>query len=61
MLPDGGTLCNARGVHESSTAELAVGLMLASVRRFPEFVRAADRHDWLPGPREQGPNRFGEE
>lgn len=50
VLPAGVTLCNARGVHETSTAELAVGLMLASVRLFPEFVRAADRHDWLPGP-----------
>ena len=50
VLPDGVTLCNARGVHEASTAELAVALMLASVRRFPEFVRAADRHEWLPGP-----------
>lgn len=50
VLPDGVTLCNARGVHEASTAELAVALMLASIRRLPEFVRAADGHDWLPGP-----------
>ena len=33
------TLCNASGVHDASTAELAVGLALASRRGFPEFIR----------------------
>ena len=28
-VPDGVVLCNARGVHDASTAELAVALMLA--------------------------------
>ena len=45
-LPAGVTLCNARGVHDASTAELALALMLASLRRIPEFVRAQDRHEW---------------
>lgn len=45
-LPDGVTLCNARGVHDASTAELALALMLASLRHIPEFVRAQDRHEW---------------
>jgi phosphoglycerate dehydrogenase-like enzyme len=45
-LPDGVTLCNARGVHDASTAELAVALTLASLRGFPDFVRAADAHEW---------------
>jgi phosphoglycerate dehydrogenase-like enzyme len=40
------TLCNARGVHDASTAELAVTLMLASLRDVPEFVRGQDRHEW---------------
>jgi phosphoglycerate dehydrogenase-like enzyme len=42
----GTTLCNARGVHEASTAELAVGLVLASLRGIPEFVRAQSRGSW---------------
>jgi phosphoglycerate dehydrogenase-like enzyme len=45
-VPDGVTLCNARGVHDASTAELAVALMLASLRGIPEFVRAQDRQEW---------------
>jgi phosphoglycerate dehydrogenase-like enzyme len=36
-------------VHDASTAELAVGLMIASLRRFPEFVRAQETGDWLYG------------
>ncbi|TDE02205.1 2-hydroxyacid dehydrogenase [Jiangella asiatica] len=46
-LRDGLTLCNARGVHDASTAELAVTLTLASLRGVPEFVRAAPSGDWL--------------
>jgi phosphoglycerate dehydrogenase-like enzyme len=45
-LPEGVTLCNARGVHDASTAELAVGLVLASLRGIPEFVRAQDLGHW---------------
>jgi phosphoglycerate dehydrogenase-like enzyme len=48
-LPDGVTLCNARGVHDASTAELAVTLMLASLRGIPTFVRGQDQEDWRPG------------
>jgi phosphoglycerate dehydrogenase-like enzyme len=48
-LPDGTTLCNARGVHDASTAELAVALTLASVRRIPEFVRAQQQEEWAFG------------
>ena len=48
-LPSGVTLCNARGVHDASTAELAVALMLASLRRIPRFVRAQYKHAWEPG------------
>ncbi len=39
LLPDGVTLCNAAGVHDDATAEHAVGLTLASLRRIPEAVR----------------------
>ncbi|WP_395574895.1 2-hydroxyacid dehydrogenase [Streptomyces sp. BK79] len=48
-LPAGVRLCNARGVHEASTAELALALILASLRGIPDFVRAQDRGEWLGG------------
>lgn len=47
-LPDGVLLCNGRGIHDASTAELAVGLTLASLRGIPRFVRAQDRAEWRP-------------
>ncbi|UYM05832.1 2-hydroxyacid dehydrogenase [Solicola gregarius] len=45
-VPDGVTLCNARGVHDAATSEMAMALMLASIRRIPEFVRAQPTHEW---------------
>ncbi|MFF8593238.1 2-hydroxyacid dehydrogenase [Streptomyces sp. NPDC015220] len=48
-LPAGVRLCNARGVHEASTAELALALVLASLRGIPGFVRAQDRGEWRGG------------
>jgi phosphoglycerate dehydrogenase-like enzyme len=51
-LPDGVTLCNARGAHSAGTAEWAVGAMVASLREFPRF--ALDQRDrrWEPAPTE---------
>jgi phosphoglycerate dehydrogenase-like enzyme len=49
QLPAGVRLCNARGVHEASTAELTLTLILASLRGVPDFVRAQDRGEWLAG------------
>jgi phosphoglycerate dehydrogenase-like enzyme len=46
-LRDGVTLCNARGVHDASTAELAMTLILASYRRIPSAVQAQARGEWL--------------
>jgi phosphoglycerate dehydrogenase-like enzyme len=46
LVPDGVTLCNARGVHDASTAELAVTLILASLRGVPAFVEAQRAHLW---------------
>lgn len=40
-LPPGHVYANARGVHETSTAELALALLLAAQRGIPDFVRAA--------------------
>jgi phosphoglycerate dehydrogenase-like enzyme len=48
-LRPGVVLCNARGVHEASTAELTLTLILASLRGVPDFVRAQDRGEWLGG------------
>jgi phosphoglycerate dehydrogenase-like enzyme len=45
-VPDGVTLCNAAGVHDASTAELAVGLILASLRGIDEFARAQATGEW---------------
>lgn len=48
-LPAGTLLCNARGVHDASTAELALALTLAALRQLPSFVRAQDAEEWSPG------------
>ena len=48
-LRPGVRVCNARGVHEASTAELALTLILASLRGIPDFVRAQERGEWLGG------------
>lgn len=40
-LPAGITYCNAVGVHEESTAELGVALLLASQREIDRYVREA--------------------
>jgi phosphoglycerate dehydrogenase-like enzyme len=36
-VPAGAVLCNARGVHDASTAEWVVGAVLAQLRQFPHF------------------------
>lgn len=46
-LAPGVRLCNARGVHDASTAELALTLILASLRGVPDFVRNQERELWL--------------
>lgn len=51
-LPPGVTLCNAGGVHDASTAELAVGLVIASLRGLDAFARAMPTGSWLHGRRE---------
>lgn len=47
-LPAGVTLCNAAGVHDASTAELALTLTLASIRDIPEFVASQAHSRWEP-------------
>ena len=46
MLPAGVVYANAAGVHETSTAELTLALILAAQRGIPDFVRAAERGRW---------------
>ena len=40
------TLCNAAGVHDASTAELAVALALTSARHLDEFARNMPAGAW---------------
>jgi phosphoglycerate dehydrogenase-like enzyme len=51
-LPPGHVYANARGVHETSTAELALALLLAAQRGIPDFVRDAgvrrSEPQWYP-------------
>jgi phosphoglycerate dehydrogenase-like enzyme len=45
-VPDGVTLCDGRGVHDSSTAEWVVTAILSYLRSFPAFARAQARGVW---------------
>jgi phosphoglycerate dehydrogenase-like enzyme len=45
-IPAGVTLCNARGVHDASTAEWVVAAMLAALREFPLFAREQAAQRW---------------
>jgi phosphoglycerate dehydrogenase-like enzyme len=47
-VPPGVVLCNARGVHDASTAELAVGLTVSALRNIPAYVRNAEHGLWAP-------------
>ena len=47
-LPPGQVFANAASVHETSTAELALALVLAAQRGIPDFVRAANEGRWAP-------------
>ena len=47
IRPKGVTLCNAAGVHDASTAELAVGLAIAARRGFAEFSQNQSKGIWL--------------
>ena len=46
-VPPNATLCNGRDLgHEEGTADLAATLVLASLRRIPEFVRNQSQRSW---------------
>ncbi|MDP1721034.1 MAG: 2-hydroxyacid dehydrogenase [Candidatus Nanopelagicaceae bacterium] len=46
FLRPGLTLCNGGGIHNDSTAELAVGMAIASLRGFPRFVMSQSQGKW---------------
>ncbi len=48
FVPPGVTLCNAAGVHDASTAELAIALTLASGRHLDDFARSQPDGAWAP-------------
>ena len=47
-VPESVTLCNGRGVHTASTAELTVAMILAAQSGIPAFVRLQDQQVWRP-------------
>jgi phosphoglycerate dehydrogenase-like enzyme len=47
ILPPGVTLCNAKGVHEASTAELAIGLAISARRGFATFMANQSKGEWV--------------
>jgi phosphoglycerate dehydrogenase-like enzyme len=48
FLPKDMVLANAASVHETSTAEMTMALILASQRYIPDFVLAAEAGKWSP-------------
>lgn len=47
-VPDGVTVCNARGAHDPATAEWVVGAIFAQSRNLSRFVRAQKTGMWDP-------------
>lgn len=45
-VPEGVTLCDARGVHDSATAEWVVAAILSALRGFGPLARAQARREW---------------
>jgi phosphoglycerate dehydrogenase-like enzyme len=48
FLPKNILFANAASVHETSTAEMTLALILASQRHLPDFVHAAEAGTWAP-------------
>jgi phosphoglycerate dehydrogenase-like enzyme len=49
IFPPGVTLCDARGVHDIPTAELAVTLILAMQKNLPFYVGLQTKGEWAGG------------
>ncbi|WP_116247901.1 2-hydroxyacid dehydrogenase [Nocardiopsis sp. FIRDI 009] len=50
LLPDHVTLCNGRGLHDASTAEHVLALILAAQRDLPRWALDQHDHRWSPVP-----------
>lgn len=50
LIPDHVTLCNGRGLHDASTAEHALALILAAQRELPRWAIDQREHRWAPTP-----------
>lgn len=48
LIPEGVTLCNAAGVHDTATAEIAVGLALSRGRNLDGYARDQVEGRWQP-------------
>ncbi|KGN32269.1 dihydrofolate reductase [Knoellia sinensis KCTC 19936] len=48
VVPEHVPVANAAGVYDAVTAELAVGLTIASLRGIPDAVRRGDQAQWVP-------------
>jgi phosphoglycerate dehydrogenase-like enzyme len=46
FMKDGQKLCNARGVHDFSTSELAISMILAHFKNHAEFARHQTQGSW---------------
>jgi phosphoglycerate dehydrogenase-like enzyme len=46
LVPAGAMLCNARGVHDASTAEWVIGATIAALRQFPYFAAEQAAGRW---------------
>lgn len=50
LLPDGVTLCNGHGLHDASTAEHVLGLVLAAQRDLPRWAIDQSERRWAAVP-----------
>ena len=48
VVPEGAQLCDAGGIHDTSTSEWVLTAILASVRQIPLFVRQQEQRVWAP-------------
>lgn len=48
VVPEEVAVANAAGVYDAATAELTVGMVLASLRGIPDAVRSGDEARWVP-------------
>jgi len=50
VIPEGVTLCDAKGAHTGSTSEWVLTATLASLRKFPAYINAQAQSRWAHEP-----------